>query len=106
MMPWSTLNSHIQPSPEIWFETEHFEKLGFLVPRLKVPFITSWAWNASREKLSSILEICKVELESILRYEQNPKNISKMEKIDFSAKFAWKLKFHENRGKFTLKQWF
>ena len=26
-----------------------------------------------------------------------------MEKIDFSAKFAWKLKFHENQGKFELK---
>ena len=39
---------------------------------------------------------------SILIYEQNPKIISKMEKIDFFAKFAWKLKFHENRGKFEL----
>ena len=29
-----------------------------------------------------------------------------MEKIVFSAKFAWKLKFHENRGKFELKQLF
>ena len=26
-----------------------------------------------------------------------------MEKIDFSAKFAWKVKFHENRGKFELR---
>ena len=26
-----------------------------------------------------------------------------MEKIDFSAKFAWKLKFFENRGNFELK---
>jgi hypothetical protein len=25
-----------------------------------------------------------------------------MEKIDFLAKFAWKLKFHKNRGKFEL----
>ena len=29
-----------------------------------------------------------------------------MEKIDFSAKFAWKLKFHGNQSKFTIKQWF
>ena len=29
-----------------------------------------------------------------------------MEKIDFSAKFAWKLKFHENRGKYELKHLF
>ena len=26
-----------------------------------------------------------------------------MEKIDFSAKFDWKLKFHENRGKFEQR---
>ena len=26
-----------------------------------------------------------------------------MEKIDLSTKFAWKLKFHENRGKFEIK---
>ena len=29
MRPWSTLNIHIQPSPEIWFETKHFENLSF-----------------------------------------------------------------------------
>ena len=29
-----------------------------------------------------------------------------MEKIDFLAKFAWKLKFHENRGKFELRHLF
>ena len=29
-----------------------------------------------------------------------------MDKIDFSAKFAWRLKFHENLGKFELKQFF
>ena len=29
-----------------------------------------------------------------------------MEKIYFSAKFTWKLKFHGNHGKFTLTQWF
>ena len=38
--------------------------------------------------------------------EQNPKIVLKMEKIGFPAKFAWKLKFQENRGKFTLKHWF
>lgn len=26
-----------------------------------------------------------------------------MKKIDFSAKFAWKLKFQGNQGKFQLK---
>ena len=29
-----------------------------------------------------------------------------MQKTVFSAKFAWKLKFHENRGKFALKHLF
>ena len=48
----------------------------------------------------------KVELGSIRRDEQKPKIISKMEKIDFSAKFAWKLKFHENRVKFELRHLF
>ena len=28
-----------------------------------------------------------------------------MEKIDFSFKFAWKQKFHENQGKLELKLW-
>ena len=27
--PWSTFTSHNQPSPEIWFEKEHFEILSF-----------------------------------------------------------------------------
>ena len=52
------------------------------------------------------MEICKVQLGSILIYEQNIEIVSKMEKIDFSAKLAWKLKFHENLGKFELKQLF
>ena len=29
MRPWSTFTSHIQPSPKIWFGTEHFEILSF-----------------------------------------------------------------------------
>ena len=29
MMPWSTFIGHTQPSPEIWFEMEHFEILSF-----------------------------------------------------------------------------
>ena len=60
MMQFGTFNSHRQPSPEIWFETEHFENLGFLGLGLRVPPITSWAWNGSREKLSWILGIFKV----------------------------------------------
>ena len=82
---------------------ELFEILGFSGPRLRVPLATSWAWNGSRDKIAWIFEIWKVELESNQRYEQNPEIISKMEKIDFSSKFAWKLKFHENQGKFELK---
>ena len=72
MKPCSTLFSHIQPSPEIWFETEYVENLGFLGPGLKVPPVTSWALNGSREKFSYILEIWKVELEFIRRDERNP----------------------------------
>ena len=45
-------------------------------------------------------------MESIRRDEQNLEIVSKTEKIDFSAKFAWKLKFHGNQGKFSLTQWF
>ena len=40
----------------------------------------------SREKLSWIIEICKVELASNLIYEQNPQIVSKTEEFDFSAK--------------------
>ena len=36
MRPWSTLTSHIKPSPKIWFKTEHFENLSFLGPELRV----------------------------------------------------------------------
>ena len=32
MRPWSTFTSHIQPSPEIWFETKNFVILGFFGP--------------------------------------------------------------------------
>ena len=58
--PWSTFTSHNQPSPEIWFETEHSEILSFSGPKLKVSSITSWAWNGSREQFSWILEIFQV----------------------------------------------
>ena len=29
MSQFNTNNRHIKPSPKIWFETEHFENLGF-----------------------------------------------------------------------------
>ena len=57
--PWSTLNVYILNFPEIWFEMEHFKILGFSGPRLRVPPVTSWAWNGSRSKFSWILEIFK-----------------------------------------------
>lgn len=103
MRQWSTLTSNIQPSLKIWFEMEHFENLGFSGPGLRVPPVTSWAWNGSIEKLSSILEIWKVEIKYIQRDEQNPESVSKTKKIYFSSKFVWKLKFYENQGKFILK---
>jgi hypothetical protein len=58
--PYNIHTSHIKPSPKIWFEMEDFKNLGFSSPRLRVPPVTSWAWNGSREKFSWILEICKV----------------------------------------------
>ena len=51
----------MQPSHEIWFETEHFENFGFSGPRLKVSPVTSGPIIGSREKFSWILEIWKVE---------------------------------------------
>jgi hypothetical protein len=41
IIPFKTHNRHIKPSPKIWFETEHFEILGFLGPGLMVPLATS-----------------------------------------------------------------
>ena len=41
IIPGSTLNSHILPSPKIWLEMEHFEILSFSGPGLRVPPVTS-----------------------------------------------------------------
>ena len=71
-IPWSILTGHKQPSPEIWFETENFKILCFRAPSSNFCPFTSLAWNDSREQLSWILEICKVELESTRRDEQKP----------------------------------
>ena len=48
----------------------------------------------------------KFQLEYIRSDGKNLEIIFKIEKIDFLAKFAWKLKFHGNRGKFVLTQFF
>ena len=58
--PQNTHTTHKWPSPENWFETEHFEIFGFLVHGLRVLPITSWPWIVSREKFSYILKILKV----------------------------------------------
>lgn len=42
MRLWITLNDHIQPSPEIWFETKHFEILSFRALGLVSGLFTSW----------------------------------------------------------------
>ena len=39
---WSTFNGHIQPSPKIWFETEHFEILSFRALGLVSNLFISW----------------------------------------------------------------
>ena len=36
-------------------------------------------------------------------WRKNPEIISKTEEIEFLAKFAKKMKFHENQGNFKLK---
>ena len=70
-IPWSTFTSDNQPSPEIWFETEHFEILSFQAPGLDFGMFTSWAWNISREQFSWIFSIWKVYMDSTRRDEQN-----------------------------------
>ena len=85
IIPWITFTNHIQPSPEIWFETEHFEILSFSGPGLKVPSVTSWAWNDSRAQFSRILEIFQVELESILGDEQTKKSFRKQRSLVFQS---------------------
>ena len=72
MRPSSTFTSHKQPSPEIWFEPEHFEILSLSDPRLRVLPVISWAWNGSRAQISWVLGIFQVYLESIRGDEQNP----------------------------------
>ena len=41
IIPFNTHNIHIKPSPKIWFETEHFENLGFSGLGLMVLGVTS-----------------------------------------------------------------
>ena len=106
IIPLNTHTRHVKPSPKIWFKTEHLENLGFSGLGLRVLLVTSWERNCSIENFSWIFKIIKFKLGSIWRDEKNPEIISKMEKIDFSAKFAWKLKFHKNRGKFELRHLF
>ena len=43
MRLWSTFIGHIKPSPEIWFETEHFEILSFQTSGSVSGLFTSWA---------------------------------------------------------------
>ena len=62
MRPWSTFNVHTQPSLEIWLETKQFEILSFLDQGLRVPAITSGPRIGPREKLSWVIEFCKVYL--------------------------------------------
>jgi hypothetical protein len=55
---------------------------------LKVPIVTLGQRIDPREKLSRIIENFKAELESTQCDEQNLEIISKMEEIEFLAKFA------------------
>ena len=75
---------------------EHFENLSFSDQGLRVPTVTSGPRIDPREKLSWIIEICKVLLESSRCDEQNLEIISKTKENEFSSKFSQKMKFHEN----------
>ena len=105
MRPWSTFNSHIWPSPEIWFKTEHFEFLSFRAPGSVSGLFTYWAWNHSRGKIKWNLKIWKVYMSSTRIDEQNPEIVSKTEDSGFSTKFLSKVSFCKNRGKVLLTQW-
>ena len=70
---------------------------------LRVPTIKSRWTIGPRGNLSWIIETCKVYLSSNQCKKQNPKIVLKTKEIQFSSKFAQKMKFHENRGSFELK---
>ena len=105
MRVFITFTTHIQRSPEIWFETEHFEILSFRASGSVSGLFTYWAWNQSREQIKWNFKIWKVYMRSTRRDEQNPEIVSKTEDFGFSAKFLLKLNFCKNRGKFFLTQW-
>ena len=51
MRLYNNFTSHIWPSPEIWFETGHFEFLSFRAPGSVSGMFTNWDWNHSRGKI-------------------------------------------------------
>jgi len=105
MRPYNIFNSHIWPSPEIWFETEHFEFLSFRASGSVSGLFTNWDWNHSRGKTKWNLKNWWVYFISTRIDEQNPEIVSKSEDFDFLVKFWPKLSFCKNRGDFLLKQW-
>ena len=88
MSPCITFTSHIWPSPEIWFETEHFEFFSFWAPSSVSGLFTKWDENHSRGQTKWNLTNSWVYLISTRRYEQNPEIVSKSEDFDFLAKFC------------------
>ena len=105
IMSCSTLMGHIQPSLEIWFETKHFEILSFRALGLDFRLFTSWAWNDSRTQFPWIFEICKVDMDSNLRDEQNIEIILNQRSLFFQpilcqnsvfAKIEAKLAWHKD----------
>ena len=74
IIPYNTHTKHIQPSSKIWFETEHFENLGFLGPRLRFSPVTSRAKHRSREKLSWIFEILKLDYDPFYNMKKTQKS--------------------------------
>ena len=105
LRPYNSFTSHIWPSLEIWFETEHFEFLSFRAPGSVSDLFTKWDENHSRGQTKWNLTNWLVYLISTRRDEQNPEIVSKSEDFDFFSQILSKLSFRKNRGDFLLKQW-
>ena len=98
---WSTFTSHIQDLKQSTLKILVFRALGS-------------GFRLSPLELEMDLKKNSHGFWKFVIFNWNPfeymkktqKSFRKWRRLIFSAKFAWKLKFHGNRGKFTLKQWF
>ena len=101
MRPYNSFNSHISPSPEIWFETEHFEFLSFRGLGSVSGLFTNWDWNHSRGQTQWNLKNWWVDLISTRRDEQNPEIVSKSEDFLFFSEIFVKTQFLQKSRSFS-----